>query len=174
LVVIDDQDFRDFFTAEYGHLRRLGFLLTGDWAQADELAQESLVRTFWVWPRVRRLERPDAYTRRVLVNRHRSLLRRALVEARYATRIYQRETYLLAIDEGAMVLWAAVRALPRRERDVLVLRFYEDLAEAEVARLLRLPLGTVKSLTHRGLVRLRAKLHPGSAPERAPEKGNTR
>jgi DNA-directed RNA polymerase specialized sigma24 family protein len=67
-----------------------------------------------------------------------------------------------------------VRALPRRERDVLVLRFYEDLAEAEVARLLRLPLGTVKSLSHRGLTRLRARLHAGLAPEETREKGNTK
>ncbi len=165
--MIDDQDFREFFAAQYGHLRRLGFLLTGDWSQAEELAQESLVRTYWVWPRVRRLEHPGAYTRRVLVNRHRSLLRRALVEARYATRTHERETYLPVLGEEATELWAAVRTLPRRERDVLVLRFYEDLAEAEVARLLRLPLGTVKSLTHRGLARLRARLHPGLAPEQA-------
>jgi RNA polymerase sigma-70 factor (sigma-E family) len=173
LVVIDDQDFREFFAAEYGHLRRLGFLLTGDWSQAEELAQESLVRTWWVWPRVRRLARPAAYTRRVLMNRHRSLLRRALVEAKYATRTHERETYQPLLGEEAG-LWEAVRALPRRERDVLVLRFYEDLAEAEVARLLRLPLGTVKSLSHRGLARLRARLHAGLAPEETREKGNTR
>src|SRR5215208_937843 len=61
-------------------------------------------------------------------------------------------------DEQAMVLWQAVQALPPRQRAVLVLRFHEDLPEAEVARLLGLPLGTVKSLAHRGLARLRAEL----------------
>jgi RNA polymerase sigma factor (sigma-70 family) len=57
-----------------------------------------------------------------------------------------------------MVLWQAVRGLPARQRAVLVLRFHEDLTEAEVARLLGLPLGTVKSLAHRGLARLRDRL----------------
>jgi RNA polymerase sigma-70 factor, ECF subfamily len=57
-----------------------------------------------------------------------------------------------------MVLWQAVQGLPARQRAVLVLRFHEDLTEAEVARLLGLPLGTVKSLAHRGLARLRDRL----------------
>jgi hypothetical protein len=52
--------FREFFAAEYGRLRGLGYLLTGDWAQAEELAQEALVRTYQVWPRVRRHDRPGA------------------------------------------------------------------------------------------------------------------
>jgi RNA polymerase sigma factor (sigma-70 family) len=56
------------------------------------------------------------------------------------------------------VLWSAVRRLPPRQRAVLVLRYHEDLPEAEVARLLGLPLGTVKSLAHRGLARLRDEL----------------
>jgi RNA polymerase sigma factor (sigma-70 family) len=58
------------------------------------------------------------------------------------------------------VLWSAVRRLPARQRAVLVLRYHEDLPEAEVARLLGLPLGTVKSLAHRGLARLRGELGP--------------
>ena len=57
-----------------------------------------------------------------------------------------------------MVLWEAVQGFPSRQRAVLVLRFHEDLTEAEVARLLGLPLGTVKSLAHRGLARLRDRL----------------
>jgi RNA polymerase sigma factor (sigma-70 family) len=57
-----------------------------------------------------------------------------------------------------MVLWEAVQGLPDRQRAVLVLRFHEDLTEAETARLLGLPLGTVKSLAHRGLARLRDRL----------------
>jgi DNA-directed RNA polymerase specialized sigma24 family protein len=71
-----------------------------------------------------------------------------------------------------MVLWQAVQVLPSRQRAVLVLRFHEDLAEAEVARLLGLPLGTVKSLAHRGLARLRDQLgspdlDPALSPPRA-------
>ena len=98
-------EFREFFAAEYGRLRGLGYLLTSDWAEAEELAQDALVRTYDAWPRVRRQDRPGAYARKVLV-----------------------------------------------------LRYHEDLPEAEVARLLGLPLGTVKSLAHRGLARLRGEL----------------
>jgi RNA polymerase sigma factor (sigma-70 family) len=132
--VTEDLRFREFFAAEYGRLRHLGFLLTGDWVQAEELAQDALVRVYRVWPRVRRLEHPSAYARRVLVNRHRSLLRRALTEARRAMLTHGREAYLPDLGEDAMLLWAAVRDLPPRQRAVLVLRFHEDLTEAEAER----------------------------------------
>jgi RNA polymerase sigma-70 factor (sigma-E family) len=157
-VVAGELQFREFFAAEFGRLRGLGYLLTGDWAQAEELAQDALVRTWWAWSRVRRHERPAAYARKVLVNRHRSLLRRAVLETRHARGSRTEEGYQPDLGEDGLVLWAAVRRLPARQRAVLVLRYHEDLPEAEVARLLRLPLGTVKSLTHRGLARLRVEL----------------
>jgi DNA-directed RNA polymerase specialized sigma24 family protein len=72
-----DRQFPEFFVGQYGPLRRLGLLLTGDWAQAEELAQEALVRVWWRWPLVRRQQHPEAYARKVLVNRDRSLLRGA-------------------------------------------------------------------------------------------------
>jgi RNA polymerase sigma factor (sigma-70 family) len=68
------------------------------------------------------------------------------------------ETYEARSGEDGLVLWSAVRRLPAGQRAVLVLRYHEDLPEAEVARLLGLPLGTVKSLAHRGLARLRGEL----------------
>jgi DNA-directed RNA polymerase specialized sigma24 family protein len=75
-------EFREFFAAQYERLCWLGLLLTGDQAEAEELAQEALVRTWWRWA-VRRPNDPAAYARKVLVNRRRSLLRRAGVEARF-------------------------------------------------------------------------------------------
>ncbi|HEV3012244.1 MAG TPA: SigE family RNA polymerase sigma factor [Actinomycetota bacterium] len=151
-------EFREFFAAEYGRLRGLGYLLTSDWAEAEELAQDALVRTYRVWPRVRRHERPGAYARKVLLNRHRSLLRRAKVEARHLAGRRVEEAVQPDLSPDGLVLWSAVRCLPARQRAVLVLRYHEDLPEAEVARLLGLPLGTVKSLAHRGLARLRDEL----------------
>jgi RNA polymerase sigma factor (sigma-70 family) len=74
-------------------------------------------------------------------------------------------------NEDAIVLWEAVAALPARQRAVLVLRYHEDLPEAEVARLLGLPLGTVKSLHHRGLARLRAELAAGDENHAPATKG---
>jgi len=114
---------------------------------------------------LRRPADPGSYARRVLVNRRRSLLRRAAAEARYLARFQPEELIVPAGDDRAIVLWQAVQALPPRQRVVLVLRFHEDLTEAEVARLLGLPLGTVKSLGHRALARLRARLgEPGLDP----------
>ena len=79
----EDRQFPEFFVSQYGRLRRLGFLLTGSWAEGEELAQETLVRIYWRWSLVRRQEHPESYARKVLVNRHRSLLRRTVVEARH-------------------------------------------------------------------------------------------
>ena len=115
---------------------------------------------------------PASYARKVLVNRHRSLLRRAATEARSLARRGPEELALPAGDERAMVLWQAIRALPVRQRVVLVLRFYEDRTEAEVAQLLGLSLGTVKSRSHRALARLRDQLgSPQLDPANSTEEG---
>jgi RNA polymerase sigma-70 factor (sigma-E family) len=153
-----DEDFRGFFAQHYERLCRLGFLLTGDPAQAEELAQDALVRTWRRWRLLGRPDNPETYARKVLVNRHRSLLRRALVEARYRYRDRPNESYSHEQREDAIVLWAATHRLPLRQRAVLVLRYYEDLSEAEIARVLGMPVGTVKTLARRGLARLRRSL----------------
>jgi RNA polymerase sigma-70 factor (sigma-E family) len=157
-VAVDDAEFREFFAGQYSRLCWLGFLLTGSAAEGEELAQEALVRMWWRWRLGRRPADPASYARRVLVNRRRSLLRRAAVEARSLRRTRPAEVVPPADSERALVLWEAVRALPPRQRAVLVLRYKEDLTEAEVARLLGLPLGTVKSASHRALARLRERL----------------
>jgi RNA polymerase sigma-70 factor (sigma-E family) len=157
-VAVDDAEFREFFASQYSRLCWLGFLLTGSGAEGEELAQEALVRIWWRWRLGGRPADPASYARRVLVNRRRSLLRRAAVEARSLGRARATEVVLPAEHERAMVLWEAVRALPPRQRAVLVLRFKEDLTEAEVARLLGVPVGTVKSAGHRALARLRERL----------------
>jgi DNA-directed RNA polymerase specialized sigma24 family protein len=87
-----------------------------------------------------------------------SLLCWAAVEARSLGRARPAEVVPPADSERAMVLWEAVRSLPPRQRAVLVLRYQEDLTEVEVARLLGLPVGTVKSASHRALGRLRERL----------------
>ncbi len=152
-----DVEFQEFFAGQYEALCRLGYWLAGDHAEGEELAQEALVRVYWRWAIVRRLDRPLDYTRKVLVNRYRSLLRRALVEARHAGRA-RAEAAEQADHDGSLVLWAAVRRLPLRQRAVTVLRYQEDLPEAEVARLLGCSVGTVKSNASRALARLRTEL----------------
>jgi RNA polymerase sigma-70 factor (sigma-E family) len=154
----EELEFPEFFASQFGQLRRLGFWLTGDWGEAEELAQDALVRTYRRWRRVRRYDRPEAYARKVLLNRHRTLLRRALQEARHRSRSRPEEAWSPDPGADALVLWAATLKLPPRQRAVLVLRYREDLTEAAVARLLGIPVGTVKTLTHRGLARLRREL----------------
>ena len=153
----ENSQFPEFFASQYGGLRRLGFLLTGDWSQGEELAQDALVRVYWRWALVRRQEHPEAYARKVLINRHRSWLRRLRLEARHAG-----QARIEAADPGQreelVVVWAAIRRLPTRQRAVVVLRYHEDLPELEVARLLRMPVGTVKSTANRALARLRKDL----------------
>ena len=162
----DDREFLDFFADQFWSLRRMGFLLTGDWDQAEELAQEAMARTFAAWSRVRGYDRPAAYARKVLVNRHRSLLRRAAIEARHALTNRPQEWQEPAFADDDLVLWQALQRLPARQRTAIVLRYYLDLPEAEVARLLGVPVGTVKSLVHRGLARLRDQLGRAYAAER--------
>jgi RNA polymerase sigma factor (sigma-70 family) len=106
---------------------------------------------------VRRQQHPEAYARKVLINRHRSLLRRLRLDARHAgqARIQTADT---GQREELLVVWAAIGRLPARQRAVVVLRYHEDLPELEVARLLRMPVGTVKSTANRALARLRKEL----------------
>jgi RNA polymerase sigma-70 factor (sigma-E family) len=161
-----DPEFLEFFAGEFWPLRRVGFLLCGDWDQAEELAQEAMARTYMVWPRVRGYDRPAAYARKVLVNRHRSLLRRAVVEARHRLASRPEDRHEPDFGGDDLILWQALQHLPARQRAAIVLRYYLDLPEAEVARLLGVPVGTVKSLVHRGLTRLRDRLGPTYAAER--------
>jgi RNA polymerase sigma-70 factor (sigma-E family) len=161
-VAAEELGFAEFYAQQYGRLRRLAYWLTGDWGQAEELAQEALVRTWWRWPVVRRLDRPGDYARKALVNRHRSLLRRALVEARYASQLRTQAVVAFDGHEDAAVLAPALRRLTPRQRAVVVLRFQEDLSVAEVARLLGTSVGAVKSTTNRALTRLRSQLGPSA------------
>ena len=105
---------------------------------------------------MRRQQHPEAYARKVLINRHRSL-RRRLRRARHAGQA-RVETADPGQREELLVVWAAIGRLPTRQRAVVVLRYHEDLPELEVARLLQMPVGTVKSTANRALARLRKEL----------------
>ncbi|MEV7006045.1 SigE family RNA polymerase sigma factor [Streptosporangium sp. NPDC051022] len=151
--------FRDFVTARWQAMLRTAYLLTGDHGRAEDLLQTALVRTHRRWSRI---DDPEFYTRRVLVNLNASWWRRR----RFTEHLTGTVPETAGEDPHAAydvrdALWSAVLALPSRMRAVLVLRYFEDLPEAEVARLLGCSLGTVKSQASRGLERLRK--HPGIA-----------
>ncbi|HXF56263.1 MAG TPA: SigE family RNA polymerase sigma factor [Actinomycetota bacterium] len=135
---------------------RFAYLLTGDRELARDLTQEAFVR---VLGRFHDLRNPDAfhwYLRRTILNLARSHFRRRRLERAYLERkARQPDPPPAESAEGREDLWEALLRLPARQRAALVLRFYEDLTEAQAAEVLECPVGTVKSLVSRGLARLR-------------------
>jgi RNA polymerase sigma-70 factor (sigma-E family) len=135
-------------------LLRVAYLLTRDWALAEDLLQTSLAKTWSVW---RRIEGdPEPYVRRVLVNTYTSWWRRRWNGERPASELPERPSAdsHREVDDRDQVV-RALRRLPRQQRAVLVLRYYEDLSEAEIAETLGISGGTVKSHAAKGLANLR-------------------
>ena len=129
---------------------RLAHLITGSNAVAEEVVQEAFIRLQEHWDRA---ENPTGYLRTIVTNLCRTQLRRRDHERRLAP-----PTQLVAFQPEIDETWAAVCRLPFRQRAALALRFYEDLDEAEIARILGCRPGTVKSTVHRGLARLRKEM----------------
>lgn len=152
-----DEQFGSFFLAESERLRRLGVWLTGDPERAADLAQEALARTYRHWRRIREHD-PGPYARRILVNLVRSQHRRSLVARRHE----QKPADLVTGEAPRVDEWLrvteALKTLSPMRRATVVLRFYEDMSEADIARALDRPLGTVKSDIHRALAKLRPLL----------------
>ena len=155
-----DDEFRAFVAARSGALLRTAYLLTGgDWGRAEDLLQTALTKTYLSWHRIRDLGALEGYVRATLATTAASERRRRWSGERALGVVPD----VIGADPSHVVdesdaLWRLVRRLPPRQRAVLVLRFYEDLSEAEVARLLGVSAGTVKSSSSRGLAALRARL----------------
>lgn len=160
----DQQDFDAFVVARTPALLRTAFLLAGSREAAQDLLQEALVRLHARWGRVREPAAREAYLRRILATRA-STDRRRRWHGEVATgSVADREgvdAYAEVDDRHAAL--AALAGLTPRHRAVLVLRFFEDLSEAQTAQLLGVSVGTVKSRTSRALAQLRvsAALQPG-------------
>ena len=146
--------FDAFVRARHAALLRYGTALTGDPHRAADLVQDALERTGLAWSRVHQQGDPEGYVRRVMANRNisqwRRLRRERLVEATPEQPYEDRQA-----DD---VMWDVLAQLPRRQRTVLVLRYYEDLSEAEIARVLGIAPGTVKSQASKGIAALRAAI----------------
>ena len=151
-----DEDFVEFAATATPALLRLGWLLTSDQQQAQDLAQSALVRTYTSWHRIRN-DDALAYARRVTVNLHTDWLRRRpwLERSRADLPDRRARTDDHGTVETRMALVAALQTLGRRERVIVVLRYYVDLSEAETAQILGISPGTVKSVCSRALRKLR-------------------
>ncbi len=155
------REFADFVAARSGALIRVAYVLTGDQHAAEDLLQTALTKAAARWGRIHTA--PEAYLRQVMYREQVSGWRR---------RARHRETTMADLPDQAaaaadisaetrLSVQQALRALPARKRAVLVLRYFEDLPEAQVASILGCSVGTVRSQTHKAITQLRAAL--GSA-----------
>ncbi|WP_328822452.1 SigE family RNA polymerase sigma factor [Micromonospora rubida] len=170
-----EEEFREFVAARSGALLRTAYLLAGDWATAEDLLQTALTKTYLACRRLGGIEAIEPYARRVMVNTSTSWWRRRWHGERPTEVLPERAgTDEIEQQLDRDVLWRHLRALPSRQRAVLVLRFYEDMSEAQTAALLEISPGTVKSQTSRALATLRRRLGEQAALDLPDLPGSTR
>ncbi|MGH3369184.1 MAG: SigE family RNA polymerase sigma factor [Nocardioidaceae bacterium] len=155
----------ELYSAHYRRLVRLSVLLVRDVETAEEVVQDSFVAMHGRWRTLRDPEKGLAYLRQTVVNRSRSVLRHRGVQARHVPAVLPDQP---GADEDALVserrreVLDALRGLPDRQREVLALRYYLDLSEADIATTLGISRGAVKSHASRGVAALRHLLKDGS------------
>ena len=156
-----DRAVTELYSLHYRTLVRLAALLVRDTPTAEEVVQDAFVAMHDAWQRLRDAENALAYLRQAVVNRSRSVLRHRVVVDR---NLVKAPPDMPSAEHGAMVLLersaviAALRGLPERQREAIVLRYYADLSEAEIAATMGISRGAVKSHTARGMTALRAAL----------------
>jgi len=150
------EDFRRFVLGRQRSLLRTAWLLTGDWAAAEDIVQMALVRAWPHWSRVSASGGSEAYVRRIIVNRATDWRRRrSAVEV--PTPLLPDAPPVLGVPDADLqrLLITAVRGLPSRQRAVIVLRYFDDLTEAQTAAAMGCAVGTVKSQASKALASLR-------------------
>jgi RNA polymerase sigma-70 factor (sigma-E family) len=170
-----DQVFSAFVAARLGALVRTAFLLTGDAAQAEDLVQTALTSTYVHWGRVGGQPTTEAYVRRAMVNTYTSWWRRHRGRESLVRDFVEGARTDLPDDLEAVLarstLWPHLARLPRGQRAVVVLRYYEDLTEVQIAQTLGISPGTVKSQCSKGLATLRAALEHEAGRDAVPSTG---
>ncbi|HEY1918555.1 MAG TPA: SigE family RNA polymerase sigma factor [Streptosporangiaceae bacterium] len=154
------EEFREFALERSSPLHQSAYLLCGDWHLAHDVVQDTLVKAYRHWPRVRQADNPDAYVKRILINEVRGRWRRR-DRAEPVARFTVEPSVPDAADDIARrdrVLQALLE-LPLQQRATVVLRYLEGLSQAETAELLGCSEGTVKSQSSRGLAALRIFLN---------------
>lgn len=152
--------FSEFVAARSTALQRAAYLMVGDVSLAQDLVQESLIKTYVAWPRLRDPANAEAYTRRVITTTALTWFRRRSWSSERAfTSVPERPNppYDDPVATGA-ALWSVLEKLPPRQRIALVLRFYDDLTESQTAEAMGITVGTVKSQVAAALTTLRARL----------------
>lgn len=152
----DLDDLAAYFEVHYETLRRFAYWLSGDWSMAEDLVQEAFVRAARAGAKANR-EGILTYCRRTISSLHTSAMRRKALEHRVARSQPFREATQAAADASDRdEMWRHLMTLSAQQRSCLVLRFYEDMTEAEIATALGVSEGTVRKQVSRGMDRLRA------------------
>lgn len=156
-----DEAITQVYTAHYRSLVRLSALLVRDVSAAEEIVQDSFIAMHGSWRRLRDPDRALAYLRQSVVNRSRSWLRHKAVTEKHQPHpmpnaASAEHDAMGALEQQAVI--AALRRLPERQREVLVLRYYADLSEADIADALGVSRGAVKSHASRGIAAVRTTL----------------
>src|SRR5580704_17997740 len=151
----------ELYSVQYKALVRLAAMLVRDTSTAEEVVQEAFIAMHDGWHRLKDAEKALAYLRQAVVNRSRSVLRHRMVVEKNAPKpapdMPSAEHGAMALLERSAVI-AALRGLPERQREAIVLRYYADLSEAEIAAAMRISRGAVKSHTARAMASLKAAL----------------
>ena len=145
--------FDEFVAARSGRLLRTAYLLTRDHGLAEDLLQTALTKAWFAWSRID--GEPEPYVRKVMVNTFASMWRRRWNGEHPTEELPEHGYDAHAAVAVSQDLWAALGRLPKRQRAVVVLRYFDDQTEAETARLLGCSVGTVKSQTAKALAKLR-------------------
>jgi RNA polymerase sigma-70 factor (sigma-E family) len=154
-------DFEAFAQAQLPHMLRYSVMLTGDRDLAADLVQDVLVKVYRQWPRVCGADRPDRYAMRMLTNQFLSWRRSWAVRTIVAVGELPDRPQAERFESTHAVrddMWRRLAGLPKRQRAVLVLRYYEQLTDAEIADVLGCSAGTVRGYAHRALASLRVDL----------------
>lgn len=170
----DDESYVAFVTARWAALFRTSYLLSGSTGAAEDLLQTTLLKAYAAWARIEGMAAPEAYVRAMLVNTFLSGRRRkSATRELSAADVPERS---VASHEDRVVerssLWDRVKLLPPRQRAVVVLRYYEDLPERQIAELLGCSAGTVKSQASDALRTLKRALEAAEpSPNAGPSAG---
>jgi RNA polymerase sigma-70 factor (sigma-E family) len=156
----DTAEFAEFAAARASALHRAAYLMVGDVQLAQDLVQEALTKTYVAWPRLRDTGKAEAYCRKAITTTAISWFRRKGWNNERPTEVLPDAPTATAVDSVAERdrVWMALRSLPPRQRATIVLRFYEDLSEAQTAEILDCRPGTVKSQVSAALAKLRDAL----------------
>jgi RNA polymerase sigma-70 factor (sigma-E family) len=159
--------YEEFAQARLATLARYAVMLTGDRHSAEDLVQETMVRAQLHWRKISKADAPERYVKRMMVNifidwQRGSWWKRVLVRADAGAAVGVSDESETAANRDA--IWQALARLPRQQRAALVLRFYEDLPDAEIAEVLGCTIGTARGYISKALTALRARLTPGLIP----------